>query len=222
MIRINDDNPGYGTNLDAYDVLPIYTNKYGSVRYCCPNTTRDFIYNMLTNLNNGIFVEIGVLGGATLLHIHDLCKINNIKIFGIDPWDKINIFNGLTEHEIDKNMKDISLYNFKKFKDNLNKIIDINQLNINIINEDSWNAVTKFEDNTIDVIHIDGDHSYEGFKKDLELYWNKVKLGGTIIVDDYKWSGIKKATNEFIKKYSINIKNIYTLQNNEKLFFNKI
>ena len=35
--------------------------------------------------------------------------------------------------------------------------------------------INKFEDNSIDAIYIDGDHSYEGVKNDLELYYPKVK-----------------------------------------------
>ena len=46
---------------------------------------------------------------------------------------------------------------------------------------------------------IDGDHSYEGAKKDWQLYAPMVEPGGCVIVDDYgnpDWPGVKKAVDE--------------------------
>lgn len=39
--------------------------------------------------------------------------------------------------------------------------------------------------NKIDILFIDGDHSYNGVKKDFEIYSKYVKSGGYIIFDDY-------------------------------------
>jgi hypothetical protein len=41
----------------------------------------------------------------------------------------------------------------------------------------------------IDLIHIDGDHSYEGVKKDFELYYPKVKSNGVITLHDTESCG---------------------------------
>ena len=57
----------------------------------------------------------------------------------------------------------------------------------------------------LDWIYIDGDHSYEGCLKDLENALQVVRPGGLIIGDDYGWPdakwqkpGVTKAVNEFI------------------------
>ena len=59
----------------------------------------------------------------------------------------------------------------------------------------------------LDWIYIDGDHSYEGCLKDLENALQVVRPGGLIIGDDYGWPdakwqkpGVTKAVNEFINK----------------------
>ena len=47
----------------------------------------------------------------------------------------------------------------------------------------------------IDLLFIDGDHSYEGVKQDFTNYTKYVKSGGFILIDDYHkkyWPGIKK------------------------------
>ncbi len=61
-----------------------------------------------------------------------------------------------------------------------------------------------FKDNYFDWIYVDGDHSYEFVKKDLELFFPKVKSGGYITGDDYVWwgpflgFGVKKAIDQFL------------------------
>jgi predicted O-methyltransferase YrrM len=69
--------------------------------------------------------------------------------------------------------------------------------------------------NKVDFLFIDGDHSYEGVKKDFEMYSPLVKKGGIIvfhdIVPDYytrygiktgSWAGeVYKFWNEIKEKY---------------------
>lgn len=64
----------------------------------------------------------------------------------------------------------------------------------------SYNLLDKFEDNSIDFIYIDADHTYESVKKDIESYLPKLKDGGVIGGHDYqdKWPGVINAVNETI------------------------
>ena len=66
----------------------------------------------------------------------------------------------------------------------------------------SVDAATSFPDDTLDWVYIDGDHSYEGVKDDLEAYYRTVKSGGFLAGDDYEstgwWKdGVKRAVDEF-------------------------
>ena len=63
------------------------------------------------------------------------------------------------------------------------------------------------DDQTLDIVYIDGDHSYEGVKRDLDAAGRKVKKGGIIIVNDYilvdslnanQAYGVIYASNEFM------------------------
>jgi len=49
----------------------------------------------------------------------------------------------------------------------------------------------------IDLIHIDGDHSYEGVSRDFELYFKKVKHNGIITLHDTELCG---GVKDFIKE----------------------
>lgn len=50
----------------------------------------------------------------------------------------------------------------------------------------SEQAAPQIKDGSLDFVFIDGDHSYEGTKKDIELWIKKVKPGGFIGGHDYK------------------------------------
>ena len=62
----------------------------------------------------------------------------------------------------------------------------------------------------LDILFIDGDHSYEGVKNDLSNYAPLVKSGGRIILHDVVSGydpGVRKALDEFIEAtgYQLNI-----------------
>lgn len=50
---------------------------------------------------------------------------------------------------------------------------------------DSVRAAGKFKDGSLDFVYIDGDHSFEGCRRDLEAWWPKVRAGGVIAGHDY-------------------------------------
>jgi len=57
--------------------------------------------------------------------------------------------------------------------------------NINFIEKISEDAATKFEDDSLDFVYIDGDHRPEFVKQDIELWLPKLKKGGIIAGHDY-------------------------------------
>lgn len=64
----------------------------------------------------------------------------------------------------------------------------------------SSDAVTTFQDGTIDFIYIDGNHQYDFVKKDLEDYVPKIKVGGIIAGHDYggpTTPGVTRAVDEY-------------------------
>ena len=62
----------------------------------------------------------------------------------------------------------------------------------------SEEAVGKVPEN-VDFVYIDGNHRYEYVKKDIELYWPKIKIGGVLAGHDFKSGedGVRKAVKEY-------------------------
>lgn len=103
-----------------------------------------------------------------------------------------------------------------------NKCIDIaktkfqKEINDNVVfthKGDSSLEIGKFKDEYFDWIYIDGDHSYDGCKKDLMVAKDKIKEFGTIICNDYIYFspndfqkyGVVESVNEFCIKYNFEI-----------------
>ena len=72
-------------------------------------------------------------------------------------------------------------------------------------------AVEDFDDHSLDWIYIDGNHSYESVKQDLELYLPKVRPDGLILGHDYANNsmsrhfgfGVVQAVNEVCREQKL-------------------
>lgn len=66
-----------------------------------------------------------------------------------------------------------------------------------------------FNNQSVNVVYVDGDHSYESVKQDIDLWYPKIKLGGFICGHDYSelfHPDVYQAVNEFIEQHKLNIK----------------
>jgi len=149
------------------------------------------------HIKNGLIVEIGVFGGVSLLNIAEQCMTNGTRMVGIDPWE-LTVPN-------DGHGKKLSNYRFMKgnlvdARNNLIKICkELKYDHISLIKDFSHLAVGTFEDATIDLLYIDGEHTYNAVKMDLELWFSKMKQNSVIWGDDWHKDGVRKAVDEFCK-----------------------
>lgn len=127
------------------------------------------------------YVEIGCYaGGSSCL----VSQRKNTNLFSIDLGHPIS--------------KEIPINNVKKFNTNNNLFQYIQGDSKKIT---TFNELKKYL-NEIDVLFIDGDHSFNGVKSDFELYSPLVKTGGYIIFDDYNDKqhspAVKPAVDEIV------------------------
>jgi hypothetical protein len=133
---------------------------------------------------NSVCAEIGTFEGYFAEKI--LYFTNPKKLHLIDPWTDLKYDNAPNQGE-NRYQNVLELLNQK-----------INRGQVVIHRGYSHEVCNNFEDNYFDWIYIDGNHQYEFVKKDLELYYPKVKMGGFITGDDYGQKDVKKAVDEFI------------------------
>ena len=127
--------------------------------------------------NTGKYIEIGVARGSFTKYI-----LNNTKVDAllIDPYKNFSL---------DEYTDAMNFYNM----DEEFKICQMNLLNFNhrikFIRKTSNNAKDEIEDNSIDFVYIDGNHSYDACMDDIKNYWPKLKSCGYILGDDvYEFS----------------------------------
>ena len=199
--NLNDNNPGYPEAMGN----EIYQFRNHKVNTQCHDWDRNHILSLFNNVKEGLFVEIGIFGGSTLLHLYDKAVESNSVLVGVDPHDKINLYNGKTVDEVSENVKVNTKKLFEVNRKTLQEIIQEYNLEptIKYINDFSANASSSFEDNSIDLLHIDGDHSTKGVYDDLKNYWPKMKKGGIVICDDYDWESIKRGVHQFLNEFSL-------------------
>ena len=75
-----------------------------------------------------------------------------------------------------------------------------------MIRDYSDNIFSKFNDESIDLLFIDGLHTYDQVLKDCNNYYSKVKFGGIFSGHDYTAiTGVNQAVNEFAADMKKNI-----------------
>ena len=147
-----------------------------------------------------LVVEIGTRFGESTIHLLESCNIK--KLVTIDPFLQYEDFkhDGAWQIATDET--------YEKTKQLLSKYE-----NLELVRKLSSDAVEIFEDESIDFIFIDGNHSYEYVTKDLEDYYPKVKTGGILCGDDYFMNAsgyggrkmVQEAVNDFAMKNSLEL-----------------
>ena len=163
----------------------------------------------------GDFVECGVWrGGNSIIALRMINKLKENK----DIW-LYDTFEGMTkpsEHDYENNTgkKAITEYNqnqrdehsnwcyasLEDVKENINKFKSSSK--INFIKGDITETLKSNHNipDAISVLRLDTDW-YESTKKELEILYPRLSVGGDLIIDDYgHWGGCKKAVDEYFEK----------------------
>jgi len=87
----------------------------------------------------------------------------------------------------------------------------------------SKNILPLFLDNSIDCVYIDGDHSFNSVKEDMELSINKLVAGGFLCGHDYSksWPGVIDAVNFFISNSNYSPKDLILFEDSSWLLRKK-
>jgi predicted O-methyltransferase YrrM len=150
--------------------------------------TRNHLAELLGEIGFNVGAEIGVRKGR---YSTILCKNNpRLKLYCIDPW---NNYHPSYTNERQEKIYQEALKNLKGF-------------NVEIIRETSMDAIKKFDDNTLDFVFIDGNHTFDFCCVDI-IYWSKkVKENGIVSVHDYygfKWAGVRQAVDAYTHAHHI-------------------
>lgn len=152
-----------------------------------------FAYDLVRNLKPQIIVELGSHYGHSFFSMAEAVFDEKYaaKLYPVDTW-KGDKHAGFYDNDV-----------YVRFNLIVDKYFD--QLQINPLRMTFNKALDKFADQSIDLLHIDGLHTYEDVKEDFDNWLPKLKKEGIILMhdivemkDDF---GVYKLWEEIKQKY---------------------
>jgi len=120
-------------------------------------------------------------------------SIPDLELWCIDSWTVYK-----EERRKQRAYQHIANYEFIKKR--------LAKYNAHIIKAFSMDAVKKFEDESLDFVFIDGNHSFDYVMEDIIEWSKKVRKGGIVSGHDYyhfRHSGVIEAVNAYTGAYGI-------------------
>jgi predicted O-methyltransferase YrrM len=165
-----------------------------------------FAYDLIANLKPKRVVELGTHRGTSLFAFCQAAKdhLLETEIVAVDAW---------------KGDEQAGFYDENVFQE-VNEIKDnyYSRINVKLLRKTFDEAANEFEEDSIDILHIDGLHTYEAVKHDFENWCPKINDSGIIIFHDievgendfgvYKlWENLKEkfSTIEFYHSFGLGV-----------------
>lgn len=130
-----------------------------------------FLMTLIKSMQPQTYVELGTHYGASLIGAATASKSFNVpmKLYAIDSWEG-------DEHA--------GVYEGEPIYRGLKEYTDKNYKNVELIRSYFDDANDRFASNSIDILHIDGLHTYEAVKHDFLTWLPKMVSDGVILFHD--------------------------------------
>jgi Methyltransferase domain len=181
----------------------------------CDHEKLRALYEIARYCPNGDVVEIGSWWGKSAFAFLRLAQYFGIgKLLCVDPWSDAHLVQGGEANLVDAASAQFSAVEaLDVFQINL---LPFNQGDVNYLRMPSTEGFKHYRTlapvqtptfgittytGHIALLHVDGNHSYENAKSDVETWSDLVMPGGWLVIDDYTWpfgDGPKRAGNEYL------------------------
>lgn len=163
----------------------------------------------------GVGVEVGVWKGDFSASL--LSRAEPRKLHLVDPWkffdtgDYVQSLYGGADARSQADMDQICADVEARFAGQIaSKQVEVHRM-------PSVEFAAEVDDESIDWVYIDGDHTHDAVLADLEAFYPKIKTGGIIAGDDYNtpgwWhDGVTTAVNEFVRTRTVTVLAVHNEQ----------
>jgi hypothetical protein len=154
-------------------------------------------YSYVAKKDFSTYVEVGsYYGWSTAYLAKELMKHNpNAIFYAIDLFDL-----PLPEESKGSGGTEIPFMRERQYRIFL-KTLKSNEVTdfVTVIKGCSWDMAANFDDNSLDFVYIDADHSYIAVKKDIAAWAPKMKKGGILAGHDYgSHESVRQAVQELL------------------------
>jgi hypothetical protein len=135
------------------------------------------------------YLEIGVLCGYNVLSVERLyAQHPDSVLVCVDPWMDYSDY---------PEYKGKSASHYDMFLANTEHIKE----KLDVRRDFSHRVLPTFEDNSFDLIYIDGNHEPHYVLEDAVLAFRKLKVGGYLVFDDYEGPDVPVGIHAFLKGF---------------------
>ncbi|MEO0437596.1 MAG: class I SAM-dependent methyltransferase [Pseudomonadota bacterium] len=130
-----------------------------------------FAYDLVAELQPSLTVELGVYNGLSFFTFCQALQEFDIDgvAYGVDCWEG----DAHTQSYDDSIFRDVQAHAREHYRGSAY-----------LLKMMFADALGHFEENSIDLLHIDGLHTYEAVKEDFENWFPKLKPGGILLFHD--------------------------------------
>ena len=153
---------------------------------------RDFGYELMGQFKPKLFVELGVHYGDSYFTLCQAREEHGLDTlcYGIDSWTG-DEQSGKYGEEVHQAVVRHNQEHYEEFSHLLRTTFD--------------EATSRFPDDCIDLLHLDGSHDYDTISRDFQSWLPKVKTGGLILIHDVLVQrmdfGVGRLWGEITKSY---------------------
>jgi len=159
--------------------------------------------DLIYEVNPAVCVEVGVFGGSSIYPTASALKfLNRGTVYAIDSWSAPDCLEGYPSN--DPNYQWWGSVDLETVYLSFVKMLNRFQLDpyCIVMRTTGLKALDQFANESIDILHIDGNHTEDAALSDAQMYLPKVKKGGYIWFDDADWSTTRRAW-EFLNLHCI-------------------
>ncbi len=130
-----------------------------------------FACDLIATLRPSLFVELGTHTGESFFAFCQSIAESGVKCraVAVDTW-RGDAHTGAYDDGVFRDVETYARENYGSFAALLRMTFD--------------EANPKFDDGQIDLLHIDGLHTYDAVRHDFDTWWPKVKPGGVVVMHD--------------------------------------
>ena len=158
------------------------------------------LHELITKNNFKIYVEIGLGKGMTVEYLLNNISDPEFKMYGVDPFT--------TYPELRKNNAASARF-ISTMHRNEGLVAGVvgDDKRFTLIKKMSDDAALDFEHESIDIVFIDGNHSYDYVLRDMENWTPLVRKGGVVAGHDYttdptsRYYSVQEAVNKFVGEH---------------------
>ena len=153
---------------------------------CNAATYRAATLKLAQSVNPKIVVEVGVYAGALSAMLATIPSIE--QQFIVDSWE--GGYSGFDQKHMDNIAAGVIAW-------------AATQPKVTVHRERSVVGAARFEDESIDFFHTDGDHSLEGITSDIRAWLPKVKTGAILSGDNYEIPAVAAGVKKLLPKHKL-------------------